>query len=169
MTKFLQLCTIAACLLAFSGCASLVKTPQVTVRSSNIVSVDTSGFDIELLVGVENRNAFNVSLLGYTYDLQVMSIPFSSGGLQKGVLFPAGQTVDVRLPFRVHHSDLLGILKRRPDLDRIPYSADARLNLDTPLGELAVPVKKSDTFSVPAAYRPGTYLKRLLQPLKEML
>lgn len=156
-------------LVAFSGCASLVKTPQVTVRSSNIVSVDTSGFDIELLVGVENRNVFDVSLLSYTYDLQVMSVPFSSGGLQKGVVFPAGQTVDVRLPFRVHHSDLLGIFKRRPDLDHVPYSVDARLNLDTPVGELIVPLKKSDTVSVPAAYRPGTYLKRLLQPLKEML
>ena len=169
MIKRLQLCMIIVSLVAFSGCASLVKTPQVSVRSSNIVSIDTSGFDIELLVGVENRNMFDVSLLSYTYDLQVMSVPFSSGGLQKGVVFPAGQTVDVRLPFRVHHSDLLGIFKRRPDLDHVPYSVDARLNLDTPVGELIVPLKKSDTVSVPAAYRPGTYLKRLLQPLKEML
>lgn len=169
MTSFFRLCVIAVSVLAFYGCASLVKTPHVTVHSANIVSVDTSGFDIELLVGVENRNSFDVSLLGYTYDLQVMSVPFSSGGLQKGVLFPAGQTVDIRLPFRFLHSDLLGILKRKPDLDHIPYSIDARLNLDTPVGELAVPVKKSDTFSVPASYRPGTYFKRLLQPLKEML
>ena len=169
MTRLLHFCVLAACLLAFSGCASLVKAPQVTVRSTNIVSVDTSGFDIELLIGVENKNSFDVSLLGYTYDLQVMAVPFSSGGLQKGALFPAGQTVDIRLPFRVHHSDLLGILKRRPDLDRVPYSVDARLNLDTPVGELTIPLKKSDTVSVPAAYRPGTYFKRLLQPLKELL
>lgn len=169
MIKRLQFFMVMVSLMAFSGCASLVKAPQVTVRSSNIVSIDTSGFDIELLVGVENRNMFDVSLLSYTYDLQVMSVPFSSGGLQKGVVFPAGQTVDVRLPFRVHHSDLLGIFKRRPDLDHVPYSVDARLNLDTPVGELIVPLKKSDTVSVPAAYRPGTYLKRLLQPLKEML
>lgn len=169
MTRLLILWAAAMCLLVFSGCASLVKTPQVTVRSTDIVSVDTSGFDIELLIGVENRNVFDVSLVGYTYDLQVMSIPFSSGGLQKGVLFPAGQTVDVRLPFRVRHSDLLGIFTRKPDLDHIPYRVDARLNLDTPVGEIVIPVKKSDTVSVPAAYRPGTYFKRLLQPLKELL
>ncbi len=140
----------------------------MTVRSTNVVSVDTSGFDIELLIGVENPNSFDVSLLAYTYDLQVMSIPLSSGGLQKKVTFPSGQTVDVRLPFRLHHGDLLGILKRRPDLDRIPYSVDARLNLGTPFGEVVIPFKKSDTVSVPAAYRPGTYLQRMLQPLKEM-
>lgn len=164
-----MLCHIVTLILTvLSGCASLVKEPHVTVRSTNVVSVDTSGFDIELLIGVENPNSFDVSLLAYTYDLQVMSIPLSSGGLQKKVTFPSGQTVDVRLPFRLHHGDLLGILKRRPDLDRIPYSVDARLNLGTPFGEVVIPFKKSDTVSVPAAYRPGTYLQRMLQPLKEM-
>ena len=156
-------------LVAITGCASLVQRPLLTVQSTNVVSIDTAGFDIELLISVENPNIFDVSLLGYTYDLQVMSVPFSSGGHQKGFLFPAGQQVDVRLPFRVNHSDLLGILKRRPDLDRIPYSVDARLDVATPLGELLIPLKKSDTVSVPAAYRPGAYLKRILQPFKEKL
>lgn len=156
-------------LTLLSGCASLVKTPQVTVRSTSVIGVDTSGFDIEMLIGVENRNAFDVSLQSYTYDLQVMAVPFTSGGLQKGFRFPSGQSVDVRLPVRILYSDLIGVLKRRPDLDRIPYTLDARLNFSTPLGELAVPVNKNDTVSVPESYRPGTYLKRILQPLKEML
>jgi hypothetical protein len=69
----------------------------------------------------------------------------------------------------VHHSDLLGIIRRRPDLDRLPYTLDARLNLSSPFGEIVIPVKKSDTISVPEAYRPGTFLNRMLQPLKEML
>lgn len=166
MTGLLRYYLVVLSLVAISGCASLVKAPHVTVRSTNIVSVDTAGFDIELLIGVENPNFFDVSLLGYTYDLQVMSLPLSSGGLQKGVPFPSGRSVDMRLPFRVHYTDLLGVVTRRPDFDRIPYSVDARLNLNTPFGELVVPVKKSDTFSVPAAYRPGTYFKRMLQPLK---
>lgn len=156
----------AMLLVTISGCASLVQVPHVTVRSANIVSVDTSGFDIEMLIGVENRNIFDVSLQSYTYDLEVMAIPFTSGGLQKGVLFPSGQSVDIRLPFRVHHSDLLGIIKRRPDFDRIPYNLDARLNLGTPLGDLVIPVKRGDTLSLPEEYRPGTYIKRILQPLK---
>lgn len=155
-------------LATLTGCASLVKVPQVTVRSTNVVSVDTAGFDIELLLGVENTNPFDISLQSYTYDVQVMAIPFTSGGLQKGILFPAGQPVDIRLPFRILYSDLLGVIKRRPDLDRIPYSLDARLNLNTPLGELAIPVKRNDTVSIPKGYRPDAYFKRMLQPLKEM-
>lgn len=141
----------------------------MTVISTNVVSIDTAGFDIELLIGVENPNPFDITLLGYTYDLQVMSVPFSSGGHQNGASFHSGQRTDIRLPFRVLHSDLLGIIKRRPDLDRVPYSVDARLDIATPLGELVIPLKKTDTISVPAAYRPGTYLKRFLQPLKDKL
>lgn len=169
MTRPLRYHIVILALVAISGCASLIKEPRVTVRSANVVSVDTAGFDIELLLGVENPNSFDVSLQGYSYDLQIMSVPFSSGRLQKIFVFPPGQLVDVRLPFRVYHGNLLEVIKRRPDLDRVPYILDARLNLNTPLGELVIPVKKSDTITVPAAYRPGTYLKRMLQPLKEML
>ena len=168
MTGLLRYHMVVLALVTISGCASLVQPPHVTVLSTNVVSVDTAGFDIELLVGVENPNRFDVSLQGYTYELQIMSVPFSSGGMQKQVLFPSGRAVDVRLPFRVHHTDLLGVIMRRPDLDRIPYSVDARLNLTTPFGEIVIPVKKSDTVSVPADFRPETYFKRILQPLKEI-
>lgn len=168
MTGVLRYHIVVLALMAITGCASLVKDPYVTVRSTDVVSVDTAGFDIELLIGVENPNSFDVSLQGFTYDLQIMSVPFSSGGLQKKFLFPAGQLVDIRLPFRVHHGDLLGVIRRRPDLDRIPYNLDARLNLNTPFGDLVIPINKSDTVSIPPTYRPGTYLERILQPLRKM-
>jgi len=169
LTRLLRYLLALLALVAISGCASLVKPPRVTVRSANVVSVDTAGFDIELTANVENPNFFDVSLLNYTYDLQIMSVPFSSGGLQKAVVFPSGQLVDVRLPFRVYFSDLLGAIKRRPDLDNVPYSLDARLNFSTPFGDLVIPLKKSDSVSVPADYRPDTYFKRILQPFKGML
>lgn len=155
-------------LLLSSGCAALVREPHIMVQATDIVSVDTGGFDIELLVAVTNPNSFDITLRGYTFDLQVLAVPFASGGLHKTVRFPAGETVSARLPFRVHHNELLGIIKRKPDLDRLPYELDARLAIDTPLGGHTVPISKKDTFSVPQAYRPDTYLKHLLKPLRDM-
>jgi LEA14-like dessication related protein len=163
----MSLCALVA-LLCNSGCAALVKEPHITVQATDVVSVDTGGFDIELLVEVTNPNSFDITLHGYTFDLQVLAVPFASGGLHKAVRFPAGETISTRLPFRVHHNELLGIIKRKPDLDRIPYELNARLAIDTPLGEHTVPISKKDTFSVPASYRPDTYLKRLLKPLRDM-
>lgn len=168
MTVLLRNHIVVLALVTISGCASLVKPPHVTVISTNIVSVDTSGFDIELLAEVENPNPFDVSLRGYTYSVRVMSVPISGGGQQRVAVFPSGRLIDIRLPFRVNHTDLLEVFKHQPDLDRVPYSVDALLNLATPFGDVVIPVNKSDTVSVPAAYRPGTYFKRMLQPLREI-
>ena len=77
--------------------------------------------------------------------------------------------MEVSLPIRVHHSDLLEIIKLRPDFDRVSYRIDARLGLDSPFGKLFIPVNKDDVVFVPEEYRSGTLIKRLLQPFKDML
>ncbi|KAF0217711.1 MAG: water stress/hypersensitive response [Geobacteraceae bacterium] len=147
--------------LFLSGCTILVTDPEVTVRNASIVGLDTKGFELEFYLTVKNPNSFGVTLKGYNYDLQVMTLPIAKGGARNRVEFKAGSTTDVRLPVRVEFSDLLEILKRRPDFDRIPYRLNAGLELDTPLGELLVPLDKSDTFAVPQEYRPSYLLKQV--------
>lgn len=154
-------------LLTCAGCAVFVKEPRVSINSANIIGIDTSGLDLEFLMAVDNPNRFDLALQSYTFDLQVMTLPFSSGGSPVKHVFPAGKQSLVRLPMRIPYGNLIEIVKRRPDLDKIPYRVDARLNLETPLGELMLPVNKSDLISVPQSYRPGAYLKRFIQPLME--
>lgn len=154
-------------LLTCAGCAAFVQEPRVSINSANIIGIDTSGLDLEFLMAVDNPNQFDLALQSYTFDLQVMTLPFSSGGSPLKHVFPAGKQSLVRLPMRIPYGNLIEIIKRRPELDKIPYQVDARLNLDTPLGALMLPVKKSDLISVPESYRPGTYIKRFIQPLLE--
>jgi LEA14-like dessication related protein len=154
--------------LTCAGCSVLVQEPRISVSSTSITGIDTSGIELEFSLAVENPNPFDLALQGYTFDLQVMSLPFSHGGNPFKFVFPAGKQSQMQLPMRVSYGDLIEIIKRRPDLDKIPYQMDARLNIETPAGELILPVKKSDLISVPESYRPGTYLKRLLQPLLEL-
>ncbi|QEM67810.1 LEA type 2 family protein [Geobacter sp. FeAm09] len=149
-----------------TACAALVTPPQVALKHTNLVALDTAGFDVECHLGVTNPNSFDISLRGYSYDLQVMALPLAAGGLQQTVVFPAGRETDLRLPVRIRYHDLIEILKRLPAPDRIPYRLDARLHLDTPLGEMVIPVTSDDTLSLPEAYRPGTYLNRIGDILK---
>lgn len=161
---------ITLCILAFllTACTVFVKDPQVAIKRTNILALDTAGFDVECYLGVKNPNSFDISLLGYTYDLQVMALPLAAGGLQQTVVFPAGGETDLRLPVRIKYSDLLEILKRRPDPDKIPYRLEARLHLGTPLGEMIIPVVSDSTLSLPEAYRPGTYLDRIRDLLRDL-
>lgn len=156
-----RLITLSITVLLLTACTAFVKAPQVAVKRTNIVGLDTTGFDMECYLGVKNPNSFDISLLGYTYDLQVMALPLAAGGLQQTVAFPAGGETELRLPVRIRYNDLIAILKRRPDPDKIPYRLEARLHLGTPLGEMIIPVVSDSTLSLPEAYRPGTYLDRI--------
>jgi LEA14-like dessication related protein len=148
-------------LAVLAGCTALVKEPQVTVRDLSAVSLDGGGAGMELLLTVQNANPYEVRLLGYSYDLKVMALPLARGGAREEIRFPAGAATDLRIPVKVSYGDLLEIFKRKPDPERIPYQLMAGLDLDTPLGQLTVPVNRTGTYAVPKQYRPGAILDRL--------
>jgi len=155
------LCSLLPALfLLAAGCASLIQAPQVTLKRTNLIGMDTSGADLEFFLGISNPNSFDLSLLGYTYDLRVMTLPLAASGLQSTLPIPAERETDMRLPVRVKFGDLLEILKRRPDPAKVPYHISARLHLKSPLGEIVVPVEMDGSFALPETYRPSFYLDR---------
>jgi LEA14-like dessication related protein len=153
-------------LVLLSGCSSFIQPPRIAVKDTNLVGLDSSGIDIEFHLGVTNPNSFDLSLLGYTYDLRVMTLPLAIGGMQETTTYPAGTETDMRLPIHLKFSDLLEIIKRQPDLDKLPYRMNARLHLKYPLGEMVIPVEKIDTLNVPERYRPGAAIERLRDALR---
>ena len=153
-------------IVMLSGCASLVQAPRVTLKETSMIGLDTSGIDIEFLLAITNPNSFDLSLLGYTFDLQVLALPLSTGGTQETILFPAGKETGMRLPVRLKFADLLKIIKRSPDPDKIPYQLNTVLHLKTPLGEMVVPVEKSSLLALPEQYRPAAFANRLRDALR---
>jgi len=163
-------CLVAAFLLivliSLPGCASLVQAPRVALKEATMVGLDATGVDLEFHLGITNPNSFDLSLLGYTFDLQVLDRPFSTGGMQETVIFPAGNETDMRLPVRLKFADLLEIINRAPDPDRIPYQLKSMLQLKTPLGEMALPVEQNAVLTIPQRYRPAAVLNRLQDALR---
>jgi LEA14-like dessication related protein len=160
---------LAAVFLLFvmlPGCASLVQAPRVTLKEASMVGLDTSGIDIEFVLGITNPNSYDLSLLGYTFDLQVLTLPLSTGGRQETILFPAGKETGMRLPVRLKFADLLKIINSSPDPDKIPYQLKTMLHLKTPLGEMAVPVEKNASLAIPEQYRPAALTNRLRDALR---
>ncbi|ABK98787.1 LEA type 2 family protein [Pelobacter propionicus] len=149
-------------LLLLCGCSLLLKEPDVSLTRTSIIGMDTAGADIECALAISNPNSYDLTLQGYSYDLRVMSLPLAAGRLHQPLTLPAGAKTDMRLPIRVKYADLFEIIKRRPDLDRIPYRIQASLLVTTPLGKMDIPVDMSKTFSVPEKYRPNHYLNQLM-------
>jgi LEA14-like dessication related protein len=153
-------------IVLFSGCTSLVQAPHVVLKEAGVVGLDQSGVDVVLNLGITNPNAFDLSLLGYTFELRVQSQPLSTGGMQGTILFPAGKETGMRLPVRLKFADLLEIISRTPDPDNIPYQLNSMLNLDTPLGRMDVPVVKNAVLAIPEQYRRAAYINRLRDVLR---
>jgi LEA14-like dessication related protein len=154
--------------MLLAGCASFIQPPVVTIKEGGMIGLDTSGIDIEFYLGVSNPNTFDLSLLGYTFDMRVMDLPFSAGGKQETIRFPAGKETGIRLPVRLRYGDLLEIIKRSPDPDRIPYRLTSLLYLDTPLGDMTLPVEKTAVMAIPEQYRPASVIRRLQDSLRSI-
>lgn len=154
-----QVLFAAFILLFLSGCSLFLSEPRVAVKDVAVTGFGADGVDIELLLGVTNENSFALSLTGYSYDLQVLALPLTTGGDRRRIEFPGGATTDVRLPFRVPFRSVMEILKRHPDPAAIPYRLTGSLEVETPLGLTLVPVSSTGTFSVPKRYRPAEILK----------
>ena len=148
-------------LTLLGGCSAMVQNPVVTVKDLNVVSLDTRGAGMELHLNVENKNPFDITLRGYSYNLDIMALPLAKGGGREEIRFPANDATDLRIPIRISYSDLLEILKRKPDPDKIPYHVTAGLDIDTPVGQLTVPIDRKGTYALPKEYRPSNLLNSL--------
>jgi len=149
-----------------SGCSLVVQAPHVALKEAGVVGLDQSGIDVMLDLGITNPNAYDLSLLGCTFELQVLSRPLFSGGMQETILFPAGEETGMRLPVRLKFADLLEIINRAPDPDHIPYQLNSTLHLKTPLGRMDLPVEKRASLSIPEQYRPAALINRLRDALR---
>lgn len=155
------------CLLSLvvllSGCTALVSAPVVTVRDLNVVSLNPAGAGMELWLKVRNPNPFDVKLQGYSYDLKVMALPLANGEEREVVNFPAGEETEFRIPIRITFADLLEILKRKPDPEKIPYQLSTGLDLATPVGPMTVPVNRTGTYAIPKKFRPSALFGKLTE------
>lgn len=156
---------LAMLLLLFCGCAAIVSEPKVKLLDTNIIGLDSAGVEVELYLGVTNPNSFDLSLLGYSYDLRIQTLPFANAGALRTVRFPANTTTDMALPVRITYHDLIELLKRLPNPDKIPYAITARLQIDSPVGEMSIPVDEKGSFAVPDRYRPSALLRRIQDSL----
>lgn len=152
-----------------SGCSSLLVTePNVAILGASLTGLDSSGIDLEFRLRVFNPNSFDLSLLGYSYDLRIMDLPLATAEIREATVFTAATDTDMRLPVHLRFSDVMEIIRRQPDPDKVPYQMAALLHLNTPLGEKMIPVAKSSTLSIPQEYRPEVFINRLRGVLKSI-
>jgi LEA14-like dessication related protein len=153
-------------LMMMTGCGMFVRSPEVELTGIKITGLDRNGLQMELALAVNNPNPADLTLRGYRYDLQILSIPLTKGEIRKQIDFPAHAITNVSVPVVLPYRAVVDILQKQPDPDRIPYTLTSTFDLDSPLGSVAVPYGKSGTFAIPGKFR-QTPLLNLLNGLLE--
>ena len=152
-------------LMMLAGCTT-VHQPVVTVKDLNVVSLDPAGAGLELFLRVKNPNSFDVTLRGYSYDLRVMATPLVKGGAREEMKFAGEAETDLRIPIRITYGDMLEILKRKPDPENVPYQLAAGLDIETPMGQMTVPINRTGTYAIPKQYRPSALFGKITDLFK---
>jgi LEA14-like dessication related protein len=147
--------------LLLGGCGSLLGEPTVECTGVTIAGIGAAGVDLDVALQVKNPNGFPIVVNGYRYSLTVKDLPFSKGSEVREISLPPRVTTDLTLPVRVPLASIVDLLASRPDPDRVPYGLEAVLDISTPAASRHLPIKSAGHFSVPARYRPDTYLQQL--------
>lgn len=157
----MQKLLILVCCMVMGGCSMVVTAPEVSLQQIAVTGADSDGMDLEAHLQIYNPNSFDIILHSYSYSLQIMGLPVNSGDSRSAITFPGGEMTLIPVPARVRHSQLLELLKRSPDPDRIPYRITASLQAETPFGELLIPVDRKSAFAIPHKYRPDNIFRQL--------
>jgi LEA14-like dessication related protein len=83
MNKVITCMLLAALTVLPAGCSVIFKTPQVSLKQTEIKKVDRDGVDIECRLAISNQNPFNLSMLSYRYDLKLATRPLPAAALRK--------------------------------------------------------------------------------------
>ncbi len=97
--RALTLTTIALAVLVTS-CAT-VEAPKVVLNSIDIDGISTDGVELTLLVDVTNTNDFGADIGRLEYRVDVDDTEIATGVRTADVHVPAGETVEVSIPFTV--------------------------------------------------------------------
>lgn len=143
--------------LSATGCATLTmllhggfQTPTATLRSASIEGVSLEAVTLAATFDVENPNPVGVKLVGVDWQFAFDGEALLDGALAEPLELRAKGATTVKIPVRVPYKAIPNavlVFARRP---QAPYEVSGTINVDTPLGRRAVPVRWTGEFPRPS-------------------
>lgn len=107
MTRVIRTATTAMalmlCLLLATSCSDIME-PVVTMTGVDVKGISMEGIAMNLLLDVENPNAFGANIGDLDYTVMLDNTEVASGMRSNLVAVPAAGTVEVAVPFSIRWS-----------------------------------------------------------------
>jgi LEA14-like dessication related protein len=98
--------------VVISGCGLLLKDPEISIKGLSLSSASMSTLELDIRVGVENRNPVGITLKTLSFDVYYQNggeWVFLSHGEEAGIVIQSG-TNEVNIPVMVRNTGILGSL-----------------------------------------------------------
>lgn len=147
-------------LLFTNGCANLnvddilkaadVRTPDVSIKQSNIKNFSFEHVDLELTLNIDNPNFIPIDVAGLDYSLAIDGKSLLSGQQSQGIKIGAQQTSDIVVPITLKFADIKKIVSNFLNKDQFDYEFTSNVLMQLPIiGAKTLTVSKADTLPVP--------------------
>jgi len=133
---------VLICGLMFTTCAiikSVVKKPEVTLKSVNVTDIDFMGLTLLSKVEVKNNYIIDIPLPNIDWDLFVTENPFVKGVIQSNGSLKSQGSTEVQFPVSIKYADLIKAITALND-ENARYKIKMTARIPVPeFGELSWP------------------------------
>lgn len=121
---------------------SVPKLPSVSFKNLEFKSAELNIFNpranFVLHFQVKNPNSFDAKLKALSYGFRAENADLISGALQN-ISLPAGQEVSLSVPLQIKGSDVISLVPKLRDFEKLNYVFSGEMNLDVLGNILKIP------------------------------
>ena len=138
------------CLLAVTSC-SQIEEPAVTMTGVDFRGISTEGLAFNLLVDVENPNAFGADISDLEYRILLDNAEVATGLQKDTIVVPAESVVEVGIPFIIVWSGIDEGLKKLLDGEEHEWRLKGSVRLSKGAMSRVFRFSENGTFDAPEA------------------
>ena len=143
---------IPALMLAVAGCAAIAKqafqNPVVNLRDVRVLSLGTSGGNLEVQLGVYNPNNYRIDATRLTYRVAIGDdVSLANGALDTRSTVQAGDSTIVKLPVSFTYSGLGAAASQLLRTGAVNYKVNGDVTVGSPVGNFTVPFTTTGQFN----------------------
>ncbi len=149
--RLFTLAAAATALAILSSCATLgraaFREPVVKLQNVAITGLGISGGNVDVVLSVYNPNAYNLSALSFTYNVDVESIRLGSGQLGQSFVVQQGDTTVVRLPVSFTYLGIGAAGRQLLQSGAVTYRVTGDFTVSTPIGNFTRPYDQTGRYT----------------------
>lgn len=142
----LALFCVFAIALLFPGCA--IKEPTAKIRSVQVEDITLKKVKLNFTVHIKNPNDVRIKVKKLSYSLSAFGKRLVRDTTDKAIEIPPKEKVFFDLPVTVRYSKLVSAGISTIKKGKLEYSLNATITLDTPVGDISLPLQKSGTVKI---------------------